>query len=217
MVFCAMRPCDCTLHHDTRRLVLTGGPGAGKSAVLELIRLFFCAHVRTLPESASIVFGGRFPRNGRVEIRQAAQRAIFHVQRELEATEDADSAAVVLCDRGTVDGAAYWVGSGDLFSAVGTTRELELARYYAVIHLRTPTAPDAYGRENPLRIESLEEAGVIDARIEEAWAGHPRRFEVAATPDFLTKAAQALQLLRSEVPECCRHHVKPFLWDHLGA
>ena len=29
------------------------------------------------------------------------------------------NAAVVLCDRGSVDGAAYWTGSGDLFSAVG--------------------------------------------------------------------------------------------------
>lgn len=211
-----MPPCDCTLRHELRRVVLTGGPGAGKSAVLELIRLFFCVHVRTLPEAASIVFGGRFPRNGRTEIRQAAQRAIFHVQRELEATEALDSAAVVLCDRGTVDGAAYWVGPGDLFSSVGTTRELEMARYHAVIHLRTPSTPDAYRQENPLRIESLAEAGVIDARIASAWAGHPRLFEVPATADFLTKAAQALQLLRGEIPECCRHHVKPFLWDHLG-
>ncbi|MBL0889768.1 MAG: hypothetical protein IBJ19_04065 [Gemmatimonadaceae bacterium] len=38
-------------------MVLTGGPGAGKSAVLELARLFFCDHVRRLPEAAGIVFG----------------------------------------------------------------------------------------------------------------------------------------------------------------
>ena len=178
------------------------------------MRLFFCRHVHALPESAGIVFGGRFPRDGRVEVRQAAQRAIFHVQRELEATEDSDNAAVVLCDRGTVDGAAYWVGSGDLFSAIGTTRELELARYHSVIHLRTPSSPDAYARTNPLRIESVEEAGVIDDRIAASWAGHPRLFDVPATPDFLTKVAQALEILRDQVPVCCRHHVKPFLWDH---
>ena len=52
-----MKPCDCTERHARRRVVLTGGPGAGKTAVLELIRLFFCEHVKTLPESASIVFG----------------------------------------------------------------------------------------------------------------------------------------------------------------
>ena len=50
-----MKPCDCTERHARRRVVLTGGPGAGKTAVLELIRLFFCEHVKTLPESASII------------------------------------------------------------------------------------------------------------------------------------------------------------------
>jgi predicted ATPase len=210
-----MTPCDCVARHETRRVVLTGGPGAGKTAVLELIRLFFCVHVKTLPEAAGIVFGGRFPRNGRVEIQQAAQRAIFHVQRELESTADAENAAVVLCDRGTIDGAAYWNGPGDLFSSVGTTLEQELARYHAVIHLRTPTSPDAYGRDNPLRIESLEEAAVIDARIAEYWGKHPHQYVVPSTTDFLTKAARALAILREQVPECCRHHVKPFLWDHI--
>lgn len=216
-IFPGMQPCDCTVRHDRRRVVLTGGPGAGKTAVLELIRLFFCVHVRTLPESASIVFGGRFPRNGREAIRQAAQRAIFHVQRELEATEEVDSAAVVLCDRGTVDGSAYWVGGGDLFASVGTSREQELARYDGVIHLRTPASPDVYPGDNPLRIESWQEAAEIDRRIAQAWAGHPRYREVPSTADFLTKAARALSMLREEVPGCCRHHVKPFLWDHVAS
>lgn len=207
-----MRPCDCTEHHTPRRVVLTGGPGAGKTAVLELIRLFFCPHVVTLRESAGIVFGGGFPRNSRWELRQAAQRAIYHVQRELESTAEIDNAAVVLCDRGTLDGSAYWAGPGSLWSSVGTTVDAELARYHAVIHLRTPTTPDAYGRDNPLRIESLAEAGEVDVRIAEAWSGHPRRFVVDATTDFLSKAARALELLRQEVPECCRHHVKKFLW-----
>ena len=208
-----MKPCDCTELHPRRRVVLTGGPGAGKTAVLELIRLFFCEHVRTLPESAGIVFGGRFPRNHRPPIQQAAQRAIYHVQRELESTADADNAAVVLCDRGTIDGAAYWAGDGDLFTSVGTSREAELARYDAVIHLRTPTSLHDYNRDNPLRIESIEEAAVIDARIFEQWDGHPRRLVVPATDDFLNKASHVLALLRDEVPECCRHHVRTFLWD----
>lgn len=208
-----MKPCDCTEHHVSRRIVLTGGPGAGKTAVLELIRLFFCVHVKTLKESAGIVFGGGFPRNTRWELRQAGQRAIYHVQRALEATAEIEETAVVLCDRGTVDGAAYWEGPGTLWSAVGTTLEAEITRYHAVIHLRTPTEPDAYGQENPLRIETLPEAAEIDARIAESWSTHPRRYVVEATPDFLTKAARALEILRTEVPECCRHHVKPFLWS----
>lgn len=200
-----------------RRVVLTGGPGAGKTAVVELIRLFFCKHVTTLPEAAGIVFAGQFPRSDAPPLRQAAQRAIYHVQRELESVADTENAAVVLCDRGTVDCGAYWTGEGDLFSSVGTTRATELARYDAVIHLRTPTSPHAYNRRNPLRVESIEEASAIDEKIAAQWSEHPRRFVVEATEDFLHKAARALALLRSEVPECCRHHVRRFFWDDEGS
>lgn len=208
-----MKPCDCRERHVPRRVVLTGGPGAGKTAVLELIRLFFCEHVKTLPEAAGIVFGGRFPRSDSPPLRQAAQRAIYHIQRELESVADTENAAVVLCDRGTVDCAAYWSGDGDLFSAVGTTRAIELERYDAVIHLRTPTSSNAYNRDNPLRVESLEEAAAIDVRIAAQWSEHPHRFFVEPTEDFLHKAARALALLRHEVPACCRHHVRKFFWD----
>ena len=207
-----MNACSCTATHDGRRVVLTGGPGAGKSAVLELIRLFFCGHVRLVRESASIVFGGGFPRNEGVYGRQAAQRAIFQVQRELESIQAHANAAVVLCDRGTVDGSAYWLGEGDLWSSLGVSREEELARYHTVIHLRTPSEPAAYEHENPLRVETQLEARAIDARIAAAWAGHPRLFEVPASPDFLSKAARALELLRDVVPPCCRSGVQPFLW-----
>lgn len=208
-----MKPCDCTHRHQTRRIVLTGGPGAGKTAILELIRLFFCEHVRTLPEAAGIIFGGRFPRSEQTDVLQAAQRAIYHVQRELETTVQRDNLAVVLCDRGTIDCSAYWRGDGDLFTAVGTTREAELVRYDAVIHLRTPQTSAAYNRDNPLRIETMAEAADIDDRIARQWDGHPHRAFVDATEDFLSKAARTLALLREEVPECCRHHVKTFLWD----
>jgi predicted ATPase len=114
-----MRPCKCREPHAHRRIVLTGGPGAGKTAVLELIRQYFCAHVKVLPEAAGIVFGGGFPLGDALELRRAAQRAIFYVQRELEAAGDANNPAIVLCDRGTVDGAAYWPGPGELWAAVG--------------------------------------------------------------------------------------------------
>ena len=207
-----MSLCQCTEAHDGRRVVLTGGPAAGKSAVLELARLFFCRHLLTLPESASIVFGGRFPRNHRVDIRQASQRAIYHVQRELESTALVENAAMVLCDRGTPDGTAYWLGDGDLWSAVGTTSSAELARYHAVILLRTPSAPHAYDQRNPLRIETQEEARAIDERIAAAWAAHPRVYEIPATEDFLSKAAHALQHLRELLPACCRHSMPPFRW-----
>lgn len=204
-----MKPCECREPHEKKRIVLTGGPGAGKTAVLELIRQYFCSHVKVLPEAAGIIFGGGFPRGDASEQRRAAQRAIFYVQRELEAAADGNNPAIVLCDRGTVDGAAYWPGPEDLWVAVGTKRDEQLARYHAVIHLRTPTADGGYNHQNPLRIESAVEAAAVDARIADSWAGHPRRFVVEPTSDFLAKARRALAVLREELPECCRRHAVP--------
>jgi predicted ATPase len=104
--------CNCERSHEPRRIVLTGGPGAGKTAVLELVRHSFCIHVKVLPEAAGIVFGGGFPRGTGTVLRQAAQRAIFYVQRELETAADEGNPAIVLCDRGTIDGGAYWCTRG---------------------------------------------------------------------------------------------------------
>jgi thymidylate kinase len=137
-------------------VVLTGGPGAGKTAVLELIHHHFCEHVVVLPEAAGIVFGGGFPRKSSVVGRQAAQRAIFRVQRELErlALEER-TAAIILCDRGTLDGAAYWPGDSESFFRENeTSRGAEMARYGAVIDLRTPLESNGYNHTNALRIES---------------------------------------------------------------
>jgi len=43
-----VKDCPCRERHEPRRVVLTGGPGAGKTAVLELIRQSFCVHVKVL-------------------------------------------------------------------------------------------------------------------------------------------------------------------------
>ncbi len=199
-------PCDCRIpRHAPPLVVLTGGPGAGKTAFLEIVRRNFCAHVAVLPEAASIIFGGGFPRKESLAGRRASQRAIFRVQRELEtlALEEGD-AAVVLCDRGTLDGLAYWPLDDDSFFAENdSTRAGELARYSSVIHLRTPSR--GYDHRNPLRIESAREAAALDARIATAWDGHPHRSFVASTDGFMEKVARAIELVRQEVPEGCRH------------
>lgn len=207
-----MKTCDCKELHERRRIVLTGGPGAGKTAVLELIRQSFCVHVKVLPEAAGIIFGGGFPRWNGIDLRMAAQRAIFYVQRELETAADAENSAIVLCDRGTVDGAAYWPGEQEgFFSSLSTTLDEQLRRYHCVIHLRTPSPSAGYNRSNPLRVETAEEAAAIDARIAGLWAPHPRLFVVEASADFLTKATSALEVLRGEMPECCWPCVTPLL------
>lgn len=201
--------CECRDPHAHTRVVLTGGPGAGKTAVLELVRQHFCEHVHVLPESAGIVFGGGFPRADSGNVLRAAQRAIFYVQRELEAAAEPLNPAIVLCDRGTADGAAYWPGPDDLWSAVGTSLDDQLRRYDAVIHLRTPGKQSGYNHQNRLRIESAAQASSVDQRLLDVWARHPRRFIVEPTMDFLAKAKQVLDILRTQLPECCRHHTVP--------
>ena len=184
-----------------RRIVLTGGPGAGKTAVLELTRRHMARHVDVLHESASIVFGGGFPRLTLDYARASAQRAIYHVQNELERIALATpSDKLVVCDRGTLDGLAYWPFEPQrYFDDLRTTREAELARYDAVIHLRTPTLPNGY-QNDPLRIESVVEAEAIDARLVKVWDGHPNRFFVESTPDFFDKVRRAVAIVHQLLP-----------------
>jgi hypothetical protein len=203
------KPCACSRSfHEVRLVAVTGGPGAGKTAILEMALRSFCAHVGVLPEAAGVVFGGGFPRHGSDPGRRSAQRAIFHIQRELEALVIGEGQfALALCDRGTVDGIAYWPGPVDTFwQELGVTHQEEIRRYSAVIHLRTPTVDQGYNQNNSLRVESAAEARELDERIMAAWEGHPNRFVVSSEDEFVHKAARALELVRAELPPCCHKH-----------
>ncbi|HVX38612.1 MAG TPA: ATP-binding protein [Gemmatimonadaceae bacterium] len=211
--------CDCTGHHPRRRIVLTGGPGAGKTAVLQLLKHALCEHVLILPESAGMLFSGGFPRDGDLEVRRAGQRAIFYVQRELETAADAAHPALVICDRGMIDGYAYWPGPEAFWNALGVEREELFARYAAVIHLRTPGPEHGYN-ETAVRVESAHVAAEIDQKLLEAWAGHPHRYVVESCDNFLDKAAKAVEIIRAQVPSCCRVaavHLTPGQHAHAAA
>ena len=199
-------PCTCDLVHTPRLVVVTGGPGAGKTAVLEVAQRELCRHVVVLPEAASILWQGRFPRRTTLAARKAAQRTIAKLQLELQRmTLEEGHAAVVLCDRGTLDGLAYWPGEPEEYlAALGTTREQELARYHAVIHLRTPPAHNGYSHANPYRTETAEEAAKLDEAILAAWAGHQRRVVIESEQDFFVKLSKALAAIREQLPDCCR-------------
>lgn len=208
MLAAGWRPCRCTIGHHTRFVAVTGGPGAGKTKLLHELRRSLCEHVVVLPEAASIVFGGGFPRIATDSARRAGQRAIYRVQAELERMASEDGrVAVALCDRGRMDGLAYWPGAADdFFDELGTTGATELSRYSAVVHLHSASV-ESYDRSNALRVESAEQAAVVDGRIEEAWAGHPARVFVAASSSFEAKLTRAIACISDVLPPCCRAHV----------
>jgi predicted ATPase len=200
--------CKCLqAKHEPKLVVLTGGPGGGKTAILEMARRYFCRHVVILPEAASIVFGGGFPRLDTPEAKRSAQRAIYYVQRELERMAVESKAAVVLCDRGTIDGLAYWSGTHrNFFEEFGTSLEEEISRYSAVIHVEVPASASMY-QKNGIRRETVAQARALDRRIARVWHSHPRQLVVSAQAGFLDKLAYAIELLRNEVPQCCRTHL----------
>lgn len=183
-------------------IAITGGPGAGKTAILEVAQRHLCGHVRALPEASAIVLAGGFPRREGQSAKRALQRAIFHVQAELEAAAlSNDELAAVLCNRGTLDGLAYWPGNhNDFFTEVHSTAYQELARYHAVIHLRVPEDKAIYGAESrSLReapAESHAQARAIDKCLLEVWSAHPRRVVIDASGDFLAKIERTMNAIR---------------------
>lgn len=189
-------------------VVLTGGPGAGKTAVLEFARKVFCENVAILPEAAGILFSGGFWRLDSASGIRSAQRAIYHVQTEIQNMFfDENKWAIGLCDRGTLDGLAYWQGSEeDFFESLGTNLQTELNKYKSVIHLRVPSMDLGYNNQNPIRIENAELAIKIDERIHEIWRRHPNYFQISSVNLFTNKVLEACDLIRTFLPMCCQNH-----------
>lgn len=180
------------------RVVVTGGPGAGKTTAADLFRRELGERIVVVPEAATMLFSGGLPRDGSAEVQRAAQTAIFHVQRNLEIIQSATyPARILLCDRGTVDGAAYWPDEPeDYFATVGTTLQDELARYDEVIFFETAAVGGlAIEGGNPTRIESVDEAVAIHRSLLTLWSRHPRFTFVPHDASFLRKITAALAVL----------------------
>lgn len=185
-----------------RRIVLTGGPGSGKSTAAAFLAREFVDELWVLPESATLLYRGGLPRARGDLGQQVAQRAIYTVQRSLEeATALQHPDRVQLCDRATVDGAAYWPGGADsFFRAMGTTRHVELARYDAVVFMHTAAfMPAGYERDLDVRTEDREEAVELDRRMFELYGDHPRLVEIESSASFLDKLTRVRNAIDSLV------------------
>jgi hypothetical protein len=186
------------------RIALTGGPGGGKTTAADLFRREIGERVVIVPEAATLVFSGGFPRCTQPPGAYAAQRAIYHVQCNLEDVQSSlYPERILLCDRGTVDGAAYWPGEPeDFFKALGTTLEEQLARYDGVIFFESAAAGGLrIEGGNPVRIESLAEAAALDAKLRTLWEAHPRFVLVRHNPSFFKKISFGLAELDTMVAD----------------
>ncbi|MCB9696977.1 MAG: AAA family ATPase [Alphaproteobacteria bacterium] len=191
------------------RIVLTGGPGGGKTTAADLFRREIGERVVVVPEAATLLFAGGFPRSDEPGALRAAQRAIYHVQRNLE---DAQSARfpgrILLCDRGTIDGAAYWPDTPEAyFAEQGSTIDKELERYDAVIFFETAAVGGlSIEGGNPVRIEDIDTAVTLDRKLRTLWTRHPRFVLVPHNPSFFKKITFGLASIESIVAQLAEEH-----------
>lgn len=181
------------------KIVLTGGPCAGKTTLASVIARAYAHSVIVLPEAASLLFSGGFPRWEEREARHATQRAIFFVQRELENAYEAKYPdRILVLDRSTVDGAVYWPDGPEAFyAAMGTSREAEFARYDRVIYLESADQ-EAYQlnlSKNPHRRESWEEARALDEANLHQWEKHPALTMIRNQRAFGHKVSEVLSVV----------------------
>ncbi len=180
------------------KIAVTGGPSGGKTTLIETLKKEFGKEITVVPEAASILYGGGFPRKKSTFSRIATQRAIYFTQRELEAVAVEEAAnSMIVFDRGSLDSIAYWPNDeDDFFKNISSDKISELARYDWVIHLDT-AASENYDSSNPIRTETHVEALLLNEKIKLAWNGHPRRVVINSNGDFLAKITKSIQVIKS--------------------
>ena len=184
-----------------QRIVVTGGPGAGKTSVWRELVSTHGAQLVGVPEVATLLLQHVFPGVLNLVERHAVQRAIFAVQQNLETFHDArrQTNQVLLCDRGVPDGAGYWPeGPAAFFAAMGIDWQAEILRYDAVLFLETAAAGGlSIEAGNPIRSETRQAAVHVDTQLREVWSQHPNCQFVAHERDFATKVARGSEVLRA--------------------
>lgn len=186
-----------------KRIALTGGPNGGKTTALSVLKETFGNKIELVPEAATMIFSGGFPRkDGSREHVETAQRLIYFSSLHLEdLAMETSKADLIVCDRGTVDGAVYWPGGiENFFTSTGTTLDAELARYDAVIHLSPPLKAEFY-QSTRVRTESLEEASRIDRKILKIWEKHPNRLVIPSMNHFFQKAGIIKDFIETLLPQ----------------
>ncbi len=180
------------------KVAITGGPSGGKTTLIDALKNELGQKCAIVPEAASILYRGGFPRFKDPVAKIHTQKAIYYTQRELEDLIASESQKnLIVCDRGSLDSIAYWPeDEAHFFKTFQTSKQQELARYDWVLHLDTASV-DFYDTSNVIRTESYVEAQDLNARVKKAWEGHPHRVIISQNEDFLSKMTTALSVIRA--------------------
>ena len=196
------------------RIVLTGGPCAGKTTALSWIKNDFTRKgyaVLIVPETATeLITGGVAPWTCSSNMKYQQFQMKLQLEKEkifLEAAEGMkEDRILVVCDRGCLDNKAYM----DPLEFSGVLAGLDLSEvelrdsYDAVFHLVTAAkgAVDFYTTaNNEARSESVEQAAALDDKLIAAWTGHPHLRVIDNTADFETKMKRLLSEISSFLGE----------------
>ena len=195
---------------DIKKIVITGGPCAGKTTAMSWIQRHFTKQGYTVlfvPETATeLITGGVAPWTcGTNADYQLCQMELQLKKEELferaAATMPAEKMLIV-CDRGTLDNKAYM--NDEEFDRVLTklgSNEVELRdRYDAVFHLVTSAkgAEQFYTTENnAARTETVEQAAALDDRVIAAWTGHPHLRIIDNATEFDNKLKRLIREINS--------------------
>jgi len=197
-----------------RKIVLTGGPCAGKTTVLGVVRQQFAGQVIVVPETATMLLSGGFPFPGKdirwsLEWQAAFQSAVLPVQIQMEAAYELkaaeEGASLLICDRGRLDGAAYTQGGLDQFCRIyGVNAEETYTVYHSIFHLESVAVgdPNFYGQaNNSARFEDAEEARALELNTRAAWQKHPNWTLVSCIGGLEGKIRAVCQSLRWIIAE----------------
>ncbi|WP_404342503.1 AAA family ATPase [Pseudoalteromonas mariniglutinosa] len=185
-----------------KRIVLTGGPGGGKTTAIDLLRREFSKQIVVVPESATMLFSGGIERSNDADVIKAQQQAIFNLQKHLEQIQRAmHPERLMLCDRGSLDGLAYWPGEQDeFFNRLNTHLEFEFNQYDAVIFFETAAkSGQSIHSNNPVRNESDQQAVLIDDRLQAIWSQHPHFNLVKSSESFIQKVMFGIHTIQTVI------------------
>ena len=202
------------------RIVLTGGPAAGKTSLISRILKEFKSEdgwkVITIPETATELisgFGlGPFPGCMSMEEFQyfVINDQLHKEQLALKGAEAVpEEKVLIIYDRAIFDDLAY-ISQEQFEKALaffGKTQEEMLSHYDAVLHLVTCAkgAEFAYNFDNAARYEDIATAREKDDLTLKAWSSHPRLFVIDNSIDFEDKLNRAVariyEIVGESVPE----------------